>query len=171
MGLLRRRKGGDDLGDDPFADSAGGDPFGSNQQDSDPFGGQESQGTHMNQSPHAQQTPQQQFPSQALPEHIDTNNPDFNQQMGITKPEQMSPPQDFFTQGRTENNNQSIGSNTSGASGHIEKDLQIIIAKIDALKSELDSIHQRVQKIEKIAETDQQAAIEQQRKQQTYRRW
>jgi hypothetical protein len=40
---------------------------------------------------------------------------------------------------------------------HLEKDVQIVLAKLDAIKSELDSLQQRVQKIERIAEADQLA--------------
>ncbi|RJQ15861.1 hypothetical protein C4573_06950 [Candidatus Woesearchaeota archaeon] len=35
----------------------------------------------------------------------------------------------------------------------VQKDMELIIAKIDAIKSELDSIHQRVMKIEKVLDS------------------
>lgn len=177
MGLLGRRKKDDDMDADPFSDGGdfGGnqgtasDPFGSSSQGDNDLFGEKSQQMNM------QNPSQSTFQTQTLPPNIDTNNPDFNAQMGIRRPEQMSVSQDFFTQGNQQqqaaarNPNQQFGGESS-QQGHMEKDLQIIIAKLDALKSELDSIHQRVQKIEKIADTDQQTAIQQQR-QQMSRRW
>jgi len=48
-------------------------------------------------------------------------------------------------------------------SGNVEKDMQIISLKLDAIKSELDSISQRVKNIENIAEKEQQTGPQQKR--------
>ena len=86
-------------------------------------------------------------------------NPDLNAVKGLPKPrdpyEHREAEQSFSPQP------------TSGGGGGVEKDLQIIIAKLDAVKSELDSLHQRVQRIERIALADQQKS----EKQRMYGRW
>ena len=50
----------------------------------------------------------------------------------------------------------------SAGSG-IDKDLQILSLKLDAIKAEIDSINQRVKNIENIAEREQQTASQQKR--------
>lgn len=110
-------------------------------------------------------------PSQAFPppnepsamsrpgsDHVDFNNPDLNSVTGSPKPKEQLPTDDFMT---------SPAKTGPVSSSHVEKDLQIIIAKLDAVKSELDSLHQRVQRIERIAEADQVAR----EKKQTLPRW
>jgi hypothetical protein len=47
--------------------------------------------------------------------------------------------------------------------GTVEKDLQILSLKLDAIKSELDNISQRVKNIEGIAEKEQQQGQQKQR--------
>ncbi len=42
-----------------------------------------------------------------------------------------------------------------GSTGDVQKDLELISSKLDAIKSELDSMDQRIRKIEKIAEGEQ----------------
>jgi hypothetical protein len=46
---------------------------------------------------------------------------------------------------------------------NLEKDIQIISLKLDAIKSEIDNINQRVKNIEMIAEKEQQQAAQQKR--------
>ena len=50
----------------------------------------------------------------------------------------------------------STNSARGAGGGRIEKDLEIISAKLDALKSSLESINPRLTNIERIAQTDQQ---------------
>ena len=153
MGLMDRFKKKDDLGLDD-------DPFGS-----EPHSMGQPPGQELSQDPFAQQQSspfdQPQFSQQGVPGNDplgmtpDYNNPDLNSVKGIERPksfEQYQQPEPV--------------SHTSPSSGHVEKDLQIIIAKLDALKSEMDSLHQRVQKIERIADEDREAS---RKKQQQYR--
>jgi hypothetical protein len=65
-------------------------------------------------------------------------------------PPQFSQPQSFSPQPDFANQGQKFHEpiqNNSGSS--IEKDISLILAKLDAIKSELDSIHQRVQNLER----------------------
>ena len=81
------------------------------------------------------------------PMNFDINNPDINAQTGTPRPREREYSSALPSQAPA-----------SMLSGSSEKDLQLILAKLDAIKSELDSLHQRVRKIEQIAEADQQAA-------------
>lgn len=156
MGLLDRfRK--DEPKDDPFAGND--DPFGQpppGQQ------GQPPQGA-PSQDPYGQQSQdpfgQQQFPPPGQ-QQFDPTNPDMNAAQGIPRPRDPSTrePDSGVPQGLSQQ---------GGSQGHTEKDLQLILAKLDALKSELDSVHQRIQKIERIADEDRAAAQQQRR----YARW
>lgn len=49
-------------------------------------------------------------------------------------------------------------------SNDIAKDLQILSLKLDAIKSELDSVNQRIQNIERIAQKDEQQMQQQQKR-------
>jgi len=87
---------------------------------------------------------------------LDYNNPDINAQTGTPRP------RDYHEQALPQ-----TPQPPSQPTPTIEKDLQIIMAKLDAIKAELDSLQQRVQKIERIAEADQAAS----KQQPTYGRW
>lgn len=96
--------------------------------------------------------------------HSDFSNPDINSISGSPKPREREDPPFMSSPAQQ-------GAPASSNGGHVEKDLQIIIAKLDSVKSELDSLHQRVQRIERIAEADQ-LAREQKKQQQPYHpRW
>ena len=179
MGLLDRFKKDKGGGDDPFSgqDSQQGppqDPFaqpGGQDPSQQPPGqegfsgqgmpppGQQAPQQAPPQEPFGGQQPPQQPPGQGPPPQYDPSNPDMNAAQGIPRPRDPS----------MREQDQGAGQPAQGAGqqGHVEKDLQLIIAKMDALKSELDSIHQRVQKIESIADEDRAAARQQQR----YARW
>ncbi len=77
-------------------------------------------------------------------EHDPMSHPDFQQ------PQQQYPePASFPGQQQPEQydvHEQAIGS----------RDVELILAKLDMIKSELDSLHQRVRKIEQATETQQQ---------------
>lgn len=154
MGLFKRKDSDADmgLGDDGLG--LGEDPLAQRSDTADPFS-QPMGDPSMPQQPHAQ--PYE--PMGAPAGGVDFSNPDINSVTGSPKPRERE--QDGFMPSQ-----QPMGS-TAGA-GHMEKDLQIIIAKLDAVKSELDSLHQRVQRIERIAEADQSAR---EKRQQTYPRW
>lgn len=143
MGLMDRFKKNDDLGDDPFGDDSGLNlpPEEGAGNNDDPFGQPSS-------APPTRIQP---------PPRLDYTNPDLNAVTGSPRPRERETEAPVFP-----------GPTQSGTGGGIEKDLQIIIAKLDAVKSELDSLHQRVQKIERIAETDLETAKKQQR---TYAHW
>jgi hypothetical protein len=49
-------------------------------------------------------------------------------------------------------------------SGNVEKDMQILSLKLDAIKSELDNISQRLRNIETIAEKEQQQTQQKQQR-------
>lgn len=145
MGKFLNRKDDIDPGHDPFANSLQDDPGMGGQPPLDE-GFHDDGGFPQDPLGAPQAPPQQSF----APSRFDTTNPDMNSQLGIPKPrdpyerEQQQPQQQF----------QPAQQSNTG----IEKDLQIILAKLDAIKSELDSLHQRVQKIERIAEADQAQA-------------
>lgn len=146
------KKKDDDLGlDNPEGAPPGGDPF-SNQPSQDPFNNQP---TNQFSNPTNNQ-PTNQNPMGPPPQEY--GNPDLNNVKNIAKPREPTEQTSF--------NNPTTLQPTNNNT-HVEKDLQLIIAKLDGLKSELDSLHQRVQKIEKIAEADQATA--QQQRQQRYR--
>ena len=146
MDKILSRKGDIDLDHDPFANQEQG---GLPSESIGPY-------KQPNQDPFAQN--QQGMQPGSQPPAFDTSNPDMNTQLGIPKPDPYKHEQPSH-QGTPIN--EPVGS-TGGV--HVEKDLQIIIAKLDALKSELDSLHQRVKKIEHIAEADQQAAKQHEQK-------
>ena len=144
------RKKDDDLGLDD-------NPIGAPPEGGDPFGGQQSQNPMSNPS----QQPDQFGNPNPTGQPDQFGNPDLNNVKNLARPKDPVEQSGF--------NNPTVMQQqpTTTNSEHIEKDLQLIIAKLDGLKSEIDSLHQRVQKIEKIAESDQAAA--QQRQQQRYR--
>lgn len=165
MGLMDKifnRKDDIDPNHDPFANNKeqGGDPF-AGQNGQDQFAGQGGSGDDPFQSPQGQDNFNN--PSAAGRPGFDTNNPDMNSQLGIPKPDPYKHNERF-----EHSQDGPLQQGQSSSSVHIEKDLQIIIAKLDALKSELDSLHQRVQKIERIADADQQAQAAKQQAQQRY---
>ncbi|MBD3209586.1 hypothetical protein GF367_04195 [Candidatus Woesearchaeota archaeon] len=86
---------------------------------------------------------------------LDYTNPDLNAATGMPKPRERHDEQPM-----TAAPQQQPGSG-------VEKDLQVIIAKLDGLKSEMDSLHQRVQRIERIAVADEEKS----QKQRLYGRW
>lgn len=146
MGLMDRfKKKDDDLGlDDTFSHEPHplGNPPGQ-ELDQDPFASQQQQSLGQPQY-HQQGVPG----DDPLGMGQEYQNPDLNSVKGLERPksfDHFEPQADPVSQ-------------TNPASGHVEKDLQIVIAKLDAIKSELDSLHQRVQKIERIADADQEAA-------------
>ncbi len=106
------------------------------------------------------------------PEGLDFNNPDINQVTGTPKPasfnDSLAEHDSSFNQPQSPSNqpvqSSVVSNNPSGfnpsptpssSADLFAKDLQLIIAKLDAIKSELDSLHQRVQKIERIADAEQ----------------
>ncbi len=139
----------DDLdmdGGDPFSKESGLSlPDLNNPGSNDPL---EKTGDPMNLNDQTGQA-QTGLPNEAS--NLNFNNPDLNAQTNTPKPDPyktgMSIQQQMVPQ-------QPIQATTAPDN----KDIQIIIAKLDAIKAELDSLQQRVQKIEKIAEADQAAA-------------
>ncbi len=97
--------------------------------------------------------------------NLDYNNPDINQQTNTPKPD----PYNERNQNQTINTTGIINQGMNNQNTPDYKDIQIIIAKLDAIKAELDSLQQRVQKIERIAEADQAAA--QLKEKTNYGRW
>ena len=69
------------------------------------------------------------------------------------------------TMGMNSMNNQSFQQPFNQPQGNqgIEKDIQILSLKLDAIKSEMDSINQRIKNIESIAEKEQQTTSTQKR--------
>jgi hypothetical protein len=55
------------------------------------------------------------------------------------------------------------GYNAQQPGSGLEKDIQIISLKLDAIKSEMDSMNQRIKNIEMIAEKEQQPTTPQKR--------
>lgn len=146
MGFFKGRKN-DDLGLDDDRTGLDSEIPAYNDSAVDPFAQPAS--AQMHEQPMSQQ-PISGTPPNTPPPAGDFSNPDLNSVTGSPKPRDrenspfMSAPQETPPA-------------SAGSSVHVEKDLQIIIAKLDAVKSELDSLHQRVQRIERIAEADQTA--------------
>jgi hypothetical protein len=141
MGLLDKIRGRKQAEEDPFA--AGDNPFSSTpttpSMTPDPFAPPNTAG------PGGFQQGNNGYPGNF---NAMAQNPDLNAALGIPKPRDRA--EDFASQ-TSAGYPQSPQSNTSSSSG-IEKDLQLIIAKIDTLKAELDSINQRIQHVERIAD-------------------
>ncbi|MFW6383301.1 MAG: hypothetical protein ACOCZQ_01515 [Nanoarchaeota archaeon] len=87
------------------------------------------------------QNPSWQYPQSSGDANVEQNdvNTEYLKRQGMEVREMSSTPQ---------------GSTESAGRSHIEKDLEIISSKLDALKSTIENMDQRLRKIERIAEDE-----------------
>jgi hypothetical protein len=104
-----------------------------------------------------------------LGEHNDVGDQGLSQSepeqhQGMSSNASMNPSTvNLSTMGFSSMNNMQSQQYAQAQSPGFEKDLQIISLKLDAIKSEIDSINQRVKNIENIAEKEQQSTQQQKR--------
>ena len=130
--------GGDDINPGmPPSDNMG-DPF------SEPMG------MPPGNDPLGMNTPQQQYPPPA--QHpVQQQNQGFNpEDMGFERVREKTPQQGF---NQTSSDRQQQLNDI-----HLGKDIEIISAKLDTIKAELDSMNQRLKRIERIAEGETQVS-------------
>lgn len=90
---------------------------------------------------------------------IPDTHPKFESSNNLSTMNNLNSNSSSFSQMQNVQQNQSMP-----AGNDLNKDLQILSLKLDAIKSELDSVNQRVQNIERIALKDEQQMQQQQKR-------